>query len=101
MSKIGPIMCVCANEGKTQVRWIASVGQRMLKNELMQTTLPKDPPIVYQTRMKWLWNPFVYKLLINIMEMGVHKTNEQMGKVDPRCRYKIAIPKKWLFKIMN
>jgi hypothetical protein len=36
-----------------------------------------------------------------IMEMGMHKIDEQMGKVDPRCRYKIAIFEKWLFKILN
>jgi hypothetical protein len=39
--------------------------------------------------------------LKNIAEMGVHKTNEQMGKIDPRCWYKTTIPKKWLFEIQN
>ncbi len=53
----------------------------MLEDELMQKTSPKDAPIVYQTQMKWLWNPLVYKLLRNTMEMGVCKTNEQMGKL--------------------
>ncbi len=37
----------------------------------------------------------------NIVEMGMHKTNEQMGKVDPRCWYKIAILEEWLFEILN
>jgi hypothetical protein len=33
--------------------------------------------------------------------MGVHKTDEEMGKIDHRCWYKIATPEKWLFKTLN
>jgi hypothetical protein len=30
----------------------------------------------------------VYKLSKNIMEMGMRKTDGQLGKTDPRCYYK-------------
>jgi hypothetical protein len=35
------------------------------------------------------------------MEMGVHKINEQKGKIDPRYQYKTITPKKWMFEILN
>jgi hypothetical protein len=35
------------------------------------------------------------------MEMGVCKTNEEMGKADPRCGSKTITLEKWLFKILN
>jgi hypothetical protein len=35
------------------------------------------------------------------MEMGVCKTDEQMGKTNPRCRYKITTLEKWMFEILN
>jgi hypothetical protein len=28
-------------------------------------------------------------------------TNEQMGKIDPRCQYKTITHEKWMFKILN
>jgi hypothetical protein len=33
--------------------------------------------------------------------MGMRKIDEQMGKVDRGCQYKIITPKKWLFEILN
>jgi hypothetical protein len=57
------------------------------EDKLMQTTLlPKDPHVMYQTQMKWHWDLHAYKISKNIVEMGLHKINEHMGKVDPRCR---------------
>jgi hypothetical protein len=35
------------------------------------------------------------------MEMGMHKTNEQIGKINSRCQYKISTFEKWLFEILN
>jgi hypothetical protein len=35
------------------------------------------------------------------MEMDVHKTNEQMGKANPKCQYKTTTLEKWLFVILN
>jgi len=50
MSKARPTMCISStNEGKTQVKWVVKVREKVLENELMQTTFPKDPPIVSQT----------------------------------------------------
>jgi hypothetical protein len=37
----------------------------------------------------------------NIMEMGMCKINEHMGKTNPRCWYKNTTPKKWLFELLN
>ncbi len=37
----------------------------------------------------------------NIVEMGMPKTEEQMGKFDPKCQYKTTILEKWLFEILN
>jgi hypothetical protein len=33
--------------------------------------------------------------------MGMPKTEEQMGKFDPKCQYKTTILEKWLFEILN
>jgi hypothetical protein len=35
------------------------------------------------------------------MEMGIRKINEQIGKANPRCHYKISTLEKWLFEILN
>jgi len=35
------------------------------------------------------------------MEMGMLKTNKQIGKANPRCQYKISTLEKWLFEILN
>jgi hypothetical protein len=35
------------------------------------------------------------------MEMGMRKTDEQMGKVNLKCQYKIATLEKWMFEILN
>jgi hypothetical protein len=40
-------------------------------------------------------------LFKNTMEMGMRKINEQIGKANPRCQYKISILGKWLFEILN
>jgi hypothetical protein len=37
----------------------------------------------------------------NTMEMGIRKINEQIGKANPRCHYKISTLEKWLFEILN
>jgi hypothetical protein len=35
------------------------------------------------------------------MEMGVSKTDEEMGKVNPRCDTRLELLKNWLLEILN
>ncbi len=58
--EVGPTMCVSfANEGKTQVRWVVAIGQKTQRWTSANNIPPKRSFIMYQTQMKWLWNPCI------------------------------------------
>jgi hypothetical protein len=80
-------MCISfANEGKTQVGWVAIIGRRTWKWASANNIPPKGSPYCVWDSNEMIMRSHVFRRLQkNIVEMGVRKTNEQMGKVDPRC----------------
>ncbi len=48
--------------GKTQVRLVVGVGQKVQICVKANNILPKGFFSVYQSQTKWLWNPYVEKL---------------------------------------
>jgi hypothetical protein len=86
MFKVGPTMRVSfSNEGKTQVGWVVTIGQKAQRWANINNTPPKGSPchVPYSDEMT-MKSPCL-KVFENIMEMGMCKTDKKMRKVDPRC----------------
>jgi len=99
---VKPTICIAfANKGKTQVRVVATLKQRV-QSWTIVNKVPLNGSsccVLYFDEMT-MKSP-CWKAWKNIVGMGVHKIIEQMGKVDSENSAKIVIPEKWLTMTSN
>jgi len=75
-----------AIEGKTQVRWATTIGWKMWRWTSANNILPKGSPYHVPNSDEMAVGSLCLEASKNIVEMGMHKTNEQMEKTNPKCR---------------
>jgi len=85
-SKAWQTTCVSfTNEGKTQVGWAIVIGRRTWRWISVNDIPPKGSPYRQPDSNAMIKKSLCLETSKKYSKNGVRKTNEQMGKVDPRC----------------
>jgi hypothetical protein len=78
-------MCVSStNKGKTQIGWVVPIKQRMQIRANANNTPPKGSPYFLPNSNEMIMKSS-YLETSKKYSGGMHKTNKQMRKVNPKC----------------